>query len=399
MFKIGKNSEVTKQLAQAFKNGNEEEIKNAWDLFSQDIQDSIKEEYESMINTFDTKILAQRGYRILTQKEKNWYQKLIDSAKSLNPKQAFAELIEKETMPETIIEDVYKDLQEEHPLLSKIQFHDVKYLTKWLLSNNTKDRAIWGEITSEITKKLEGSFKTLSIIQNKLSAYIILAKDMLDLGPVWLDAYVRKMLKEAISLGLEYGIICGKGVNGEPIGVTKKVSKGVSVDTENGYPTKAAIEVINFLPENYGALIADTIAKNEDGTVKNLKEVSLIVNPIDYLKKVMPATTILTPDGTYKRDLFPFPTNVIPSIMVDEGKAILADLPNYFLGIGHSKEAIIEYSDDYKFLEDQRVYKAKMYADGRPADNNVSAVLDISNLDPAYITVLTKNITDDVTQG
>lgn len=122
-----------------------------------------------------------------------------------------------------------------------------------------------------------------------------------------------------------------------------------------------------------------------------ISKVSIITNPIDYLKKIMPATTVMTSQGTYVNDLFPYPTDVIQSIMIDEGEAILADLPNYFLGIGHSKDAIIEYSDDIKFFEDQRAYKAKMYADGRPVDNNVSAVLDITELEAAYITILNKN--------
>lgn len=389
--KIGASNEMYKNLANAYKSGDDKAIAKEWENFCTEMQNSLKKDYENVLNDFDNKILVQRGYRVLTQQEKSWYQKWIESAKKNNPKQAFSELITVEAMPETIIEDVYRDLQNEHPLLSKINFQDVKFLTKWILSNKGKDRAIWGEITSEITKKIEASFKGLDIVQNKLTAYVVLSRDMLDLGPVWLDAYVRTILKEAIALGLEYGIIYGSGVKGEPIGLNKKVSKGVQVNTETGYPTKTKIKVSNFLPENYGALIADNIAKDENGNSKVIPIVTIIANPVDYLKKIMPATTVMTSQGTYSRDLFPYPTEVIQSVMVNEGEAIMADLPRYFLGIGHSKDAVIEYSDEVKFFEDQRAYKAKMYADGRPEDNNVSAVLDITDLEPAYITVLNKN--------
>src|SRR5665648_897774 len=34
----------------------------------------------------------------------------------------------------------------------------------------------------------------------------------------------------------------------------------------------------------------------------------MIVNPFDYLTKVFPATTVRSADGTYKNDVFPFPT-------------------------------------------------------------------------------------------
>ena len=59
------------------------------------------------------------------------------------------------------------------------------------------------------------------------------------------------------------------------------------------------------------------------------------------------------------------------------------------MGIGGSKEGVIEYSDDLKFLEDKRVYKIKMYGTGRAYDNTVSILINIADLDPAYITVKT----------
>ena len=65
------------------------------------------------------------------------------------------------------------------------------------------------------------------------------------------------------------------------------------------------------------------------------------------------------------------------------------------MGIGGAKEGVIEYSDDFKFLEDKRTFKIKMYGMGRAYDNTVSILLDISALDPAYITVLQKGDTQE----
>ena len=50
---------------------------------------------------------------------------------------------------------------------------------------------------------------------------------------------------------------------------------------------------------------------------------------------------------------------------------------------GTSPEGRIEYSDHYRFLEDERVYLIKAYANGMPLDNNAFLVLDISDLQPA----------------
>ena len=103
----------------------------------------VKEDYETYGN--DERALSQRGYRQLTNEEKEFYQKLIKAGKEANPKQAFTDLLGIEGgMPETIIQDVLKDLQDKHPLLDKINFQNVKYLTRWILNDHTKQTAVWG---------------------------------------------------------------------------------------------------------------------------------------------------------------------------------------------------------------------------------------------------------------
>ena len=63
---------------------------------------------------------------------------------------------------------------------------------------------------------------------------------------------------------------------------------------------------------------------------------------------------------------------------VDPNEAILGMGKRYFLGIGGRRG--IQFSDDYKFLEDKRYYKIVAYANGRPKDDNSFLRLDISNL-------------------
>mgnify|MGYP001071767798 CR=1 FL=1 len=393
--KFESENTYTKDIMNAIKSGDEKEISKAFENFHNSLVNAMKSDYAEVIQTNDKTILAQRGYRELTSKETKFYEKFIEGAKSSNPKQALTDLLTTEGgMPETIIEDVYKDLVEEHPLLSRIKFQNVKYLTKWLLNDHTADKAIWGEINAEITKQIESAFKSIDIIQGKLSAFVVIALDMLDLGPKFLDAYIRTILKEAMACGLEYGIVKGIGVKGEPIGLIRDVSEGVSVNSTTGYPSKTPIKVMSFDIEDYCNLIADNLLKKENGTIRKLSLVTMIVNPVDYLKKIIPATTVRTVDGTYKNDLFPFPTDVIQSNVLDEGEAILAILPEYFFGVGVSKNASLEYSDEFKFLEDKRVYKSKMFGFGRAEDDNSAILLDISALKPTYITV--NNVTEPI---
>ena len=381
-----KQREAVAALQSALQSGNEEEGKKAWGQVVDAITEKVKTDFE-MYST-DTNVLAQRGYRQLTSEETKFYQNLAKAGKASDPKQAFTDLINTDGgMPETIIEDVYRDLLEEHPLLDKITFQNVKYLTKWLLNDHTRQKAAWGQINGEITQEIESAFKGVEVALLKLTAYAVIPQDMLNLGPSFLDNYIRTILKEALYAALEKAIVSGSGKD-EPVGLNRDIHEGVSFSTSTGYPEKTAIQVTNFLPANYGPLVAK-LAVTEKGRMRSFDEVLMICNQVDYLNKIMPATTALTTGGTYARDLFPFPTEVVRSNEVKTGQAILCLPEEYFFGLGESKDGKIEYSDEFKFLQDARTYKIKLHGNGRPYDNTVAIVLDISKLDPAYVTVKT----------
>ena len=132
------------------------------------------------------------------------------------------------------------------------------------------------------------------------------------------------------------------------------------------------------MAENYGGLVSLHL-QMAHGIKRTIKEVLLIVNPVDYLTKIMPATSQLV-NGVWVKDVFPFPTKVVQSTKVPTNSAIMGIAKKYFMGIGTAKGGKIEYSDDYRFLEDERVYLIKLYGTGRPVDNAAFLHLDISNI-------------------
>lgn len=417
-----KQKEAIANLQEALESGETETAQKAWAQFHASLVEAVKEDYATYDG--DMQALIQRGYRQLTSAEKKFYEKMIEAGKSANPKQAWTDLLatDKDFMPTTIIEDVYKDLIEEHPLLAKINFQNVAYLTKWILNDHTGQNAVWGQITSQITQEITSSFQEIDLNLCKLSAYVIIAEDMLDLGPTYLDNYIRTILKESVAVALETGIVTGNGLN-QPAGLDRNIAKAANFSQSTGYEQKTAVTVTNFLPEAYGSVVAqlavtevwytqdstgNPVAEStaldangalqtgytkHGGKMRSFDKVTLACNMVDYLTKVMPATTVLNTAGAYVANLFPFPTDVVRSNAIETGKAILFLPEEYFMGIGGTKDGTIEYSDEYKFLEDQRVYKIKLHGNGRAFDNTVAVLLDISDLDPAYITVLAKEET------
>lgn len=391
-----KNSNIGNVMAAAMQSGDETQVSQAWEQFHAAVAEQVMEDFEEVKASNDAAVLVQRGYRQLTTDETKWYQRFAEALKSDNPQQKFADIIgtdEEDVMPDTIIEDVYKNLVEEHPLLAKMNFQYVRYATKWILNDHTKQAAVWGKITDAITKEITSGFKIVEVKQSKLSAYAFIEKGMLDLGPTFLDGYIRTVLVEALRCGLEAGAVTGNGVDG-PIGMDRDIHEGVSFSTSTGYPRKEKVAVTSFAPAEYGNLLAKLV-KTEGGAMRRFGQVQLICNQEDYLTKVMPATTALNTAGEYVRNLFPFPTEVIISNELATGEALIGLLPEYSMFIGGEQNGAVEFSDEFKFLDDTRYFKVKQYGTGRAFDNTSFLLLDISKLEPGYITV--KNVAEAVT--
>lgn len=383
---LGKNNEYAKELQMALTSGNEEEQTRAWENFSNAIVEEIKADAEIYAQTGDKNVLAQRGYRQLTSAEEKFYDKFIEASKMRNVQMAVTtlkDLNDNELMPETIIEDVYKDLVEEHPLLAKVNFQSVAYATKVIMNNHTKQSAVWGEIDATITKEITSAFKMLDLTQNKLSAFAVIPMGLLDLGKTFLDAYIRAILKDAIATALEEAIVNGDG-KGKPVGLMKKLTGAL----DGVHQDKDVVAVTDFGVKSMGGLIA-RLAKNKKGQNRKVGALTLICNANDYYTLVAPAVRVQNMSGAYV-DNFAFPMEIVISEAVPENRAVMAMLDNYFIGVGFPKDGTIEFSDEYKFLEDQRTYKIKTYAAGRAIDENSAIVLNIEGLEEATLAVKQK---------
>lgn len=348
-------------------------------------KEMVMNEARGLFDGMDRQILAARGVHTLTAEENDYYTQVIAAMKSSNPKAEISNI--SVAFPETVIDTVMEDMTQAHPLLAAVDFINTTALTKWVINKKGTQTAVWGALGSAITKELEGSIEVITLGLAKLSAFFQVEQDMLDLGPVWVDRYIRAILTDALAVGLESGIVSGDGKD-MPIGMNRDLAGGT--DSAGKYSKKTAIAVTSLTPATYGDLVsrlavvpADT---GEDPRYRDVSDLIMVVNPIDYYKIIGPATTVLTPDGRYVNDVLPFPTRIIRSAAVASGEAVLGLGKRYFMGVGTGKNGKIEYSDEFAFLDDLRTYKIKAYATGKPKDNNAFLVLDISKLEPVYYT-------------
>ena len=379
---IQTRDEIRAEMQQAMREDNVEAFQASFDKMLECIAEDVKKQAAEQVNELkgemDTRILAARGVRQLTNEERDYYQKLTTAMKASDPKQALAgaDLV----LPKTVMNAVFDELQTSHPLLSRVQFMPTTGLTEMIMNTNGYQEAAWGKLCDEIIKELASGFKVVDMGLLKLSAFVPVCKAMLELGPEWLDNYVRQVLYEALANGLEAGIVTGDG-NDKPIGMNRQVGDNVTV-TGGVWPAKTKVKVDSLDTATIGNLLS-LIAADPNGKPRQVRDLVLIVNPQDYFQKIMPATTLMAPDGSYRNDVMPYPMTIIQSNALSRGEAVLGMAYKYFAGVGMAKEGRIEYSDEYHFLEDERVYLIKLYANGFPMDNNAFLFLDISGLQPA----------------
>ena len=381
MNQIRSREDIRASMQAALKGNDTDGFYAAMDEMILSIEQAVRADNDAYRSEQDTRVLAERGVRQLTSAERKYYGKVIEAMRSTDPRAALTNL--DVVMPETVINSVFDELRTRHPLLSRINFMATNGKIKFLMNTNGEQKAVWGTLTDAIAKELASGFKEVDATLMKLSAFLPVAKAMLDLGPDWLDRYVREVLYEALANGLEAGIVDGNGQN-QPIGMSREADGTKSVG--GVYPQKAKIVVNEFTPSTMGKLVA-LLARDAKGQPRPVGDFILVVNPQDYYEKVMPATTMLLPDGSYRRDVLPVQADIIQSSALSRGDAIFGMANRYFAAAGTDTDGTILFSDDYKFLEDQRMYLIKAYANGLPKDNDSFLFLNISGLRPLVFTV------------
>ncbi|AZJ18700.1 phage major capsid protein [Bacillus wiedmannii bv. thuringiensis] len=325
--------------------------------------DILNQVNESMV---DRSIMQSRGANVLTSEEMKFFNAVVEEGGFKST----------ETLPKTTQERIFDDLVEDHPFLQHIGLENLGAVTEFIYGD-PEGAAVWGPLFDGIKGQLNATFRKDSISQLKLTAFIPLANDMLKLGPVWVERYVRTMITEAMKVGLERGFVAGTGKN-EPIGLLKDPSGSV---VGGVYPDKKPVGTLTFEPGrktiNELKGVVKLLAKklNADGSdadrPKNIAgKVVMVTNPFDTFDIQANATT-LNAAGVYVTSL---PFNPIPSesVFVPQGKVLFFVKGQYVAAMGGT-EPIKKYEETLA-LEDATVYIAKQYATGKPKDKYTSQV-------------------------
>ena len=332
---------------------------------SNTIQDSVLETVSNQHN--DQQILAGRGQAQLTSEENRFFNAVVQEG-----------LFKEESiLPVTTIERVFDDIEKEHKLLSAIGVQNLGPVTK-MIKADPSGLAVWGKIFDGIQGQVNAAVKDEEFVQLKLTAFGVIPDDMLMLGPTWVERYMRTLLVEVLSTGLENGYINGRGPNqSEPIGLTK------DVDPDTGNVTdKVSSGTLTLVDSERGAVIKDglkeavkALSVDANGDSRNVSgKVALVVNPIDAID-IQAAATHQNVNGVYVTAL-PFNIELIESEQIEQGKALFFVKGKYLAAVGGGYK--LRKFDQTLAMEDAHLYTIKTFAYGTPDDNNAAKVYDLA---------------------
>ncbi|EAG5080241.1 phage major capsid protein [Listeria monocytogenes] len=329
------------------------------DAMAADIMDQAKKEARQEADQY---ISASRTDKNITNEEIKFFN---DINKEVGYK-------EETLLPQTVVDEIFEDLTTEHPFLASIGMRTTGLRTKFLKSE-TSGLAVWGKIFGEIKGQLDATFSEEESIQNKLTAFVAVPKDLENFGPVWVKRFVVTQIEEAFAVALESAFIIGDGKD-KPVGLTRKVGKGTNV-VDGVYPEKVASGTLTFASSKVTVNELTDVYKyhsvKENGKPLNVAgEVTLLVNPTDAWD-VKKQYTSLNANGVYVTAL-PYNLNIIESLFVPEKKAISYVAKRYDALIGGALN--ISTFDQTLAFEDLNLYAAKQFAYGKAKDEKAAAV-------------------------
>lgn len=280
-------------------------------------------------------------------------------------------------LPQTTIDRIFEDLRQSHPLLAEINLQSAGLRLKFLKSE-TSGVAIWGKIFGEIKGQLDAAFSEEEDIQSKLTAFVVVPKDLQDFGPNWVETYVRTQIVEAFSYQLVLALADGDG-NDKPVGLRKDTNSGAIVGGVTTYTDKTPTGILTFATAEI-TIQELTKVMNELSTKENGKQVAidgkviLICNP-SQAWALKAQYTIQNANGVFVTAL-PFNVRIVEAegVPVNEVIAFVKGRYDAFVGGGTK----ISKYDQTLAMEDCDLYTAKAFYYGKARDNKAALIYTLN---------------------
>ena len=279
-------------------------------------------------------------------------------------------------VPETVIDRVMEDLSSDHPLLGVIGLKNNGIRLKFLTSDDS-GAAVWGDFMGDIQGQLKAKFGQSTAIQSKLTAYMVLPKDLKDFGANYIMNYIVTEIREAMAVAAESAFLSGDGVQ-KPIGLDRDLSAGVAATDGSGtvtYPAKAPAGTLTFSNSKESAKqIAEVLiklSKKENGKPLNVSgKVIFVMSPAQHLR-LEAQFMVQNLNGQFVTAL-PFGMQIVESqFQADDSTTVFVQGRYDAVEAG---DMTIKAYDQTLAFEDEWLYTVKHFYYGKARDNNAALV-------------------------
>ena len=271
-------------------------------------------------------------------------------------------------IPTNIVDATLNDVKKASRITSLITFAPAG-VQKWLTASKT-GAALWGTLTAAITSELTATITAMALDVHKLHAYCAIPKAIRDLEIGYVDKYFRAILAEAMQDGIAAGYLNGDG-KVAPIGVMRKVDE---TESDGTYKAKSVISTVTgFSP----AQLYPVLQTLSHGGLRAVSGLTLVCNPMDEYQYVNPALYGDSITGGYVQKSA-VPIDVIADANCTQGKGVFT-MPGYYT-MGFRGVEVKEYKETGA-LDDVDYLIAKVYGNGRAADNDTAVIFDITQLE------------------
>lgn len=285
-------------------------------------------------------------------------------------------------LPEETVDRIFEDLTQQHPLLAEVGLRNAGLRLK-IYEGETEGHAVWGSLYGEIQGQLTQAFSESTDIQHKLTAFVVLPKDLDQFGPSWLMSFVNTQITEAFAVALESAFLNGDG-DQKPIGLSRTLT-GTNANGKTTFAEKKATGKFTFADSK---TVVDELTEmmkyhsvkektDQDGNpipVVVEGNVVMVVNPSDAWD-VKRQYTSLNAQGIYVTAM-PFNIKIVESVYQTAGKVTTFVKGRYDAYIA-SNLSVTKFDQTFA-LEDRNLWTAKQFAYGKARDERAAAVWTLS---------------------
>lgn len=250
--------------------------------------------------------------------------------------------------------------------------------------------AAWTEEAGSLSES-EPAFRDVELVAHKLAGYSLASNELLDDSAIALERLLYELFGGAVAWYEDYAFLRGNGV-GKPLGIaewcTTNISDvGVTKTAASDFRTPDVLAMFEkLLPQSYSRavwimhvtfidkLYGMSTRDASGGTEADSLFVMLGGGAQDF-STALPATLLGRPILI---------TEKLPAINND-GSVLLADLSQYL--IGDREDIAIDFSEHYKFANDQATWRFLKRVDGQPWLKGAITLTDASTTLSPFVTV------------